>query len=440
VPQKERECKRRGGLVADKGLDRAWGDLRLCFTVLLSNMIVVPSKMGRLNKRALLARLQRMGVASRADLAKSLGMSQPTAGKIAEDLLRIGVLEELEEREASAKTEAEKSAPGPARLGRPGRMLRLNRSSPRFLGIQLGVNETKLAALPVGADMEDHWSVEVKTPSSAKDWARALRGAKGKLLLKGIWGVLVSVPGVVDEQAGRVLFSPNLHWTETTDLPGLVRQVWGAPAVLVQEERALALGHQFVEPDSEDFLLVDFGEGVGGAVIVGGKLYANPLPLSGEFGHTPVLGNSRPCGCGATGCLETLVSTRGLLESLAGAQGRAEATWNSLVETVQRQGIERWLAETLDATAVVIAGALNVLGLRRVVITGSPTELPSAVLDHLTASILRGSMWARFGEVHVHAAPRRRTAGMVAVGIDRLVLPMTAQSRRREEEFTDLAV
>ena len=52
---------------------------------------------------------------------------------------------------------------------------------------------------------------------------------------------------------------------------------------------------------------------VGGAIIVDGKPLANPLPISGEIGHTPVLGNARPCGCGAVGCMETLVSLRGLL-------------------------------------------------------------------------------------------------------------------------------
>ena len=50
-------------------------------------MIYVPSRMGQLNRRALLRQLQKLGVASRADLAKSLGMSQPTAGKIVDELL-----------------------------------------------------------------------------------------------------------------------------------------------------------------------------------------------------------------------------------------------------------------------------------------------------------------------------------------------------------------
>ena len=385
-------------------------------------MVVVPAKMGRINKRTLLGRLQRMGLASRADLAKSLGMSQPTAGKIADELLALGVLEEVDVEEIAPKTALKKAAT--PRLGRPGRMLRLNRSTPRFVAIQLDISQTSLTTLPVGADQEDHWTVEIPTPASAEEWVKQLRQAAAKLPRQKFWGVLVSVPGIVDEGAGRVLFSPNLHWTEQADLIRLIQGVWDAPVLLAQEERTLALGHQYLDPEREDFLLVDFGEGVGGAVILAAKPYANPLPISGELGHTPVLGNERRCGCGAVGCVETLVSKRGLLESLA-ARTKSPATWDALAKRVGSKGVEPWLAETLEAAAVVIAGALNVLGLRHVVITGSLTELPPTVMDCLSRAIRDGTLWARFGKVEVEAAPRRRTAGLVATAIDRLVLPMT---------------
>jgi len=386
-------------------------------------VVVIPAKMGRINKRTLLWRLQRMGVASRADLARSLGMSHPTAGKIADELLELGVLEEVNGEEGPVGNHVGRKGVSP-RMGRPGRMLRLNRSEARFLGIQLGVSRTSLSALPVGGDQEDHWAVEVDTPDSAEGWVRQLRGAASQIDLREFWGILVSVPGIVDERAGRVLFSPNLHWTERVELPGLIQRVWNAPVVLVQEERALALGHQYLDPRSEDFLLVDFGDGVGGAAILAGKLHESPLPLSGELGHAPVLGNPRPCGCGAVGCVETLVSMRGLLQSHAEQHGQALDSWPALCAAVRRDGVEPWLSLTLDTAASVIAGALNVLGLNHVIVSGSLTELPSAAMDHLSAAIVKGAVWARFGQVKVEAAPRRRRAGLVAVGLDRVVLPM----------------
>src|SRR5581483_2905582 len=373
-------------------------------------MVVVPSQMGRLNKRALLTQLQRLGTASRADLAKSLGLSQPTAGKIVDELLELGAFEEVA---ATNETPGE-SQGAAAKPGRPGRMLRLTRSRARFLGIQLGVTQTSLAP----------WPMQFRTPRTPGDWVWQLEKMAAQIEQKSFWGILVSAPGLVDEQKSEILYSPNLHWTEKARLPALVRQVWRAPVLLLQEERALALGHHANDPSDGDFLLVDFGEGVGGAVMLGGRLFAHPLPIGGELGHTPVPGYEPVFGVGAISCLGTLGSTPGVVKSLAAASGNMARNWEALEKHVAQHGVVPWLARSLEATASVIAGALNVLGLRRVVVTGTLNELPPAVLSYLKDAVNRGTLWARFGEVKVEGAPRRRKAGLVAAGIDRFIVPV----------------
>lgn len=379
----------------------------------------IPSSLRRTNERNIIGLLLRLGAASRADLAKAAGMSQPTAGKITSALLDLGILQELEEEELPRS----RRAPGPARVGRPGRLLQLNAERPRFLAIELGVARTRLAALPISSGCEDQWTHSFPTPGTPEQWQTQLRCAAANFARGKLWGALISVPGIVDENAGRVLFSPNLHWTEKVSLPELVRAVWPVPALLVQEIRALALGHLAAEPQREDFLLVDFGAGVGGAIVESGRLFSSPLPLNGEFGHTPVPGNARPCGCGARGCLETLVSEKGLLESFAATAAKEGRDWPALVRHLERRGLPAWLRKSLDATAATIAGALNVLGLNQVVITGTLAELPPVVVDYLPDAIRRGAMWARFGEINSRSAPRRRAAGLVVVGIDRLLVP-----------------
>lgn len=374
--------------------------------------------MGLHNKRALIRELQKAGVASRATLARALGMSQPTAGKIADELIADKILEEVDVPVAGS---------GAGRLGRPGRQLQLNRSQAGLLGIQLGINETALAELPLGRADEQAWRISFRNPTGKTGqqagWEKELRRAARSLSGRRVLGVLLSAPGIVDESANKILFSPNIHWSETADFPAMLRRIWDCPALVVQEEHAVALGHHFNHPLDEDFLLVDFGEGVGGAVVVGGKPLVSPLPISGELGHTPAIGNHRRCGCGAVGCVETLVSIRGLLESFAAAQPKVRKEWAALRTHIARHGVEPWLAHSLDAAAVAIAAALNVLGLRRVVITGSLTELPPTVLSHLSRSIESGAMWARFGKVECVGAPRCRAAGLVAIGLDRIVLP-----------------
>src|SRR5579859_281454 len=140
-------------------------------------MVLVPSQMGRHNKRALLERMLQLGMASRAELAKSLGLSQPTAGKIADELLELGVFEETDEtvNEPPAALSANR------RLGRPARMLRLTQSKPRFLGIQLGLTKTSLAPLPLSINDEGSWTNDFDTPATAKEWLRGLRKAAARI-------------------------------------------------------------------------------------------------------------------------------------------------------------------------------------------------------------------------------------------------------------------
>jgi predicted NBD/HSP70 family sugar kinase len=378
----------------------------------------LPSSLRRLNERAVLQRLRRLGTATRADLAKAIGISQPTAGKIIDELLACGLLEELDE----SASEPSGNGPEPRRLGRPGRLIRLDAVHPRFLGIELGVEQTRLAPLPLSVSETPADTREFVTGHSPEAWARQLRQHAAALSAERLWGALVSVPGVVDEAAGRVLYSPNLHWTEQVHLAELIGQACALPVLLVQEIRALALGHQSAAPEAEDFLLVDFGEGVGGAVIEGGQLLSHPLPLSAELGHTPVPGNPRRCGCGAHGCVETLLSRRALAESF----GRDDLA--ALAAAIARDGLPPWLRDALQAMGTVIAGALNVLGLRRVVITGHLTQLPPLVMATLADAVRRGAMWARFGEVICEAAPRRRLAGLVAAALDRLLFPASHSS------------
>jgi predicted NBD/HSP70 family sugar kinase len=383
----------------------------------------LPASLRRTNQRTVISLLLRLGSASRADLAKAAGISQPTAGKITAELLRLGILQQA----GSAGGPDDNGNGTPARLGRPGQLLRLDASHPRFLAIELGSSETHLSALPVGIQLEDHWTSSFQTPKSPAAWLQNLKNAAQDFDFESLWGILVSVPGIVDENAGKVIFSPNLHWLEKASLPNLLRSVWDLPVLLVQEIRALALGHLTAEASAEDFLLIDFGHGVGGAVVLEGELFSHPVPLSGEFGHTPVAGNLRRCGCGAQGCLETLVSEGGLLESFSdadkrGAFARGQVSWKTFSTAVKEFGMEPWLKESLAATARVVAGALNVLGVRRLVITGRLTELPVCI-SHLCSEVKRGAMWGRFGEILCQTAPHRRAAGLVAAGLDRLILP-----------------
>ena len=374
-------------------------------------MPAVPASLRLANQATLLEQLLHRQAANRAELAKATGMSKPTTGKIIDDLVHAGVVEEIKLVDG-----------GRPSVGRPGKQLRLATGRARFVVMELGVEWTRIAALPPAPPEQERWEVQFKTPTTANAWLERVVQSAEKIDIKRPWAVVVSTPGVVDERTARVLLSPNLHWTEHADLPWMLRQVWPAPIGLVQEMRALALGELGSRPDGDDFLLVDIADGVGGALMLGGRPYQGALPMSGEIGHTPIPGNTRLCGCGGRGCLETLASERGLIQSLR--ESKAPGSTFADVVRATEQELPPWMRTTLDAVATGVGAGLNIYGVRRAVLVGRITELPATVTDYLIGAIQRASMWSRFDAVAVTLSPKRRARGLLVAGIHRFVMPV----------------
>jgi predicted NBD/HSP70 family sugar kinase len=94
-------------------------------------------------------------------------------------------------------------------------------------------------------------------------------------------------------------------------------------------------------------------------------------------------------------------------------------TWPQLLKQLADKPLPDWMKKTLEAGAITIASALNVLGLREVVLTGAFAQLPPECIAHLQEAVRADAMWARFGNVTCRTAQRHRQAGMVSMAIDR---------------------
>ena len=93
--------------------------------------------------------------------------------------------------------------------------------------------------------------------------------------------------------------------------------------------------------------------------------------------------------------------------------------WPDLLEILHKKPLPKWMVKTLETAAVTIASALNVLGVRDVVLTGAFSELPPECIRYLGEKIQADAMWGRFGTITCRTAARHRQAGMVSMAIDR---------------------
>ena len=230
-----------------------------------------------------------------------------------------------------------------------------------------------------------------------------------------MWGVLLCVPGIVDEAPGKVLFSPNVHWSEGVDFRTMLRGMTNVPVEMVQEIRSLALGQLASSPKQKDFLLVDFGNGVGGAAVIWGDFVYRGVPLVCELGHTPVLDNQRVCGCGSVGCMETLLSRRGLFASVQEHAGQADGGGEIFV------GARGSVYPAEGAGAVAAAEPAGGCGQHQ---RGDECAGRGPRGDHgddvqaagIGAGVpgggdKAGAMWGKFGEVTIEFEERRRMRG-----------------------------
>ncbi len=359
-----------------------------------------------MNRRRVLLTTLRSEPTTRSALSRATGISQPTTGKIVDELLADGVLR------LTATGSSEMTGPG-----RPAMFLRVDDAQPRFLAIQFGLRHTRIAPLTVAPPTKDTWSKVIDTPPSMAHWAMAVGDAVESLGDSSFSAVLVSVPGVLNEETGTSMLSPNARWMEGESVTTVLQEVLGLPVHPIQEVQCLALGHRMADPTADNYLLVNFGIGVGCAAVVRGSLVRGPFPFSGELGHTPVSGNLTLCSCGGIGCLETVVGRRYLFHETDEAPVSRE-----VARTYEGQRATQ-LRGALEAAGLGVAAALNVLGLKHAVVTGFLADLPPEDFDVLRRSIAASAMASRFGSVRTEAAPRHWLAGLASVGIDRVIAP-----------------
>jgi glucokinase len=195
------------------------------------------------------------------------------------------------------------------------------------MGLTIGVDigGTKIAAGVV----DEHGTIletsTVPTPPTADGVidaiADAVRDASAEHVVDAVG---IGAPGYVDDKRATVLFTPNLTWRHEA-LKDKVEQRIDLPVVIENDANAAAWGeYKFgVGTGHEDVVCITIGTGLGGGVIIGGRLHRGRFGVAAEFGHIRMVPDGLLCGCGNQGCWEQYASGSALVRY---AQQRATAT------------------------------------------------------------------------------------------------------------------
>lgn len=152
--------------------------------------------------------------------------------------------------------------------------------------------------------------------------ARCVRDAIDEcdLDLKQCQGIGIGAPGAVDFDAGRIIFAPNLGWKDTPVKKELEKRL-EVPVFLENDCNVCTLGVHEKEFGGKPRHMIGIfvGTGIGGGIILDGKLYSGANHTAGEIGHMVLQVDGPKCGCGNKGCLEALASRTGIFNRILAA-------------------------------------------------------------------------------------------------------------------------
>jgi glucokinase len=187
-----------------------------------------------------------------------------------------------------------------------------------YIGCDLGGTNLRAAIVDVDSGIVLH---QLSIPTLAREGHAAVMDRMGSLFLQviqaaglnkdDILGIGIGVPGVLDLEKGETLFLPNLPGTwPHVPLRDTISKLMGVPAAILNDARSITLGEwRFGAGRGLNTLAVfTLGTGIGGGLVVDGRLHMGKEGTAGELGHMTIDYNGPRCGCGNYGCLEVFAS------------------------------------------------------------------------------------------------------------------------------------
>jgi glucokinase-like ROK family protein len=243
---------------------------------------------------------------SRARIAKLTGLNKSTVSNIVNVLIDDGLVSENEQDSS--------------RIGRPSINLGLRPDGGAVIGLEIGVDFINIVLTNFAA--ETLWETVVET-SPTQSQTSIINQAE-KLIDQALslteerhlrpLGVGIGLPGLVNLLRGELIVAPNMNW-RNVPLRLMLNQRFRLPIYIENEANLAALGEYYfgVARGFDNFIYLSSGIGLGGGILIDGKIFRGRHGYAGEIGHIQRDPQGEKCSCGRIGCWETQVGPRAVL-------------------------------------------------------------------------------------------------------------------------------
>lgn len=188
------------------------------------------------------------------------------------------------------------------------------------IGIDLGGTNIKVGLVDENYNIVSKATAKTALPRSAEEICASIVDAVWKALnavkvtIGDVNSIGIGTPGAANRSSGVVLYSNNLGF-KNTNLRALLKTHLDKPIYVENDANAAAFGEVLAGAGKgcKDVVVVTLGTGVGGGIIIDGKIYSGFNFCGAELGHTVIEYNGRPCTCGRKGCFEAYSSASALI-------------------------------------------------------------------------------------------------------------------------------
>lgn len=329
-----------------------------------------------INRQIVLNYVREREPISRAEIARQTELQRSTISTLVDSLILEGFIEEI--------------GAGASTGGRKPKLLRLKRNEAVAIGVDITPTKTTIAI----ADLAGRILEKESFPTSPdKDEVYREIISRLKIICENLQNptvkIGISIPGIVDQNAGIVSYVPFFAWKDWR-IKEQIETELGLSVVIDNDANALALAELWFSKSEmsgiKNFISVLVAEGIGTGIIFDGQVYRGQNGTAGEFGHMIVGSESLiECSCGSSRCWEAFASNKALAAKYAQANGTGNIEIEEIFSKLQAKDetARKVIEDFINYLGRGIANLIVGLSPEIVVISGKITKIWSLIEEDL---------------------------------------------------------
>lgn len=295
-----------------------------------------------------------------------------------------------------------------------------------IIGVDLGGTNLKIALLDLKYKIRDKEVLSTQRFIKRESLIKAVIASVNKIIENNklsrasILGIGLGLPGPINVKRGIVHFFPNIPGWKEVKLKTILEKTLRLPVSLDNDANLMCLAEYKLgaAKGAKNAVCLTLGTGVGGGIIIEGRLYRGSSFSSGEIGHIPINEKGPQCNCGGVGCLETYIGNNRILDEAKSLFKRDISLegLSTLARKQNKKALAIW-SKVAVRLGIALVGVVNLLNPDCIVIGGGVANVGKILFDKVKKIISRQAMSVQARHVRVFKARLGNDAGLIGAAI-----------------------